>query len=363
MFNDYFKDKKVLVIGHTGFKGAWLSEWLLFLGAKVMGVSLNVPTDPSLFLSLNLSDRMDDYRCDIRDIESLLTIVQREAPEIVFHLAAQPIVTTSYEDPKTTFDTNLGGSINVMEAVRRTPSVQSLIMITSDKCYHNVEWPFGYRETDRLGGKDPYSASKACAELAISAYYDSFFKDSTQCIASVRAGNVIGGGDWAMNRIVPDCMRAWIKKMPVEVRAPQATRPWQHVLEPLSGYLLLASKLDASISGQAYNFGPNASVNTSVGDLIEGLSVKWPNASIHVNSSQIKHHEAGLLKLSCDKVLHDLKWLPTLQLEQTIAFTSEWYLAYSENKDMALFTQHQLKAYCQLSEQMEQSWALSTEMV
>ena len=361
MFGNYFKEKKVLVIGHTGFKGAWLSEWLLMLGAKVSGVSLGVPTTPSLFETLNLSDRLNDHRCDIRDLDALLAIFAKETPDVVFHLAAQPIVSQGYDDPKTTFDTNLGGSVNVMEVVRATSSIKAAVMITSDKCYHNVEWPFGYRETDRLGGKDPYSASKACAELAVHAYNESFFKGSNQSIASVRAGNVIGGGDWAENRIVPDCMRAWSNHKPVTIRAPHATRPWQHVLEPLSGYLLLASKLDQSLSGQAYNFGPDASVNASVSALIHALAVDWDGATIDVNPSTMHHDEAGLLKLSCDKALHELNWQPTLKLQDTIQFTSQWYLGHKNNMDMLALTQEQIMAYCEQATRQEYVWCTSTQ--
>ncbi len=362
MFNQYFKDKRVLVIGHTGFKGAWLSEWLLMLGANVSGISLDVPTTPSLFDTLHLSDRLNDHRCDIRDLNALRALFVKEAPQIVFHLAAQPIVSQGHADPKTTFDTNLGGTINVMEAIRVTPTIESAIMITSDKCYHNVEWPHGYRENDRLGGKDPYSASKACAELAIHAYYESFFKNSNQCIASVRAGNVIGGGDWADNRIVPDCIRAWSHHNPVTIRAPNATRPWQHVLEPLSGYLLLASKLDGLLSGQAYNFGPDASVNASVNTLIHELAVDWDNAAIDVNPSTMQYAEAGLLKLSCDKALNDIHWQPTLNLKDTIHYTSKWYLGHKNNMDMLALTQDQIMSYCKQANKKEQVWCTNAQI-
>lgn len=361
MFGDYFRDKKVLVLGHTGFKGAWLSEWLIMLGADVAGVAIDVPTTPALFKDLNLSERLNDHRCDIRNLDALLAVFAQEAPEVVFHLAAQPIVSEGYADPKMTFDTNLGGTINVLEAIRATSSVKKAIMITSDKCYHNHEWSFGYRETDQLGGKDPYSASKACAELAIHAYYESFFKNTNQRIASVRAGNVIGGGDWAMNRIVPDCMRAWSKQKPVTIRAPHATRPWQHVLEPLSGYLLLASQLGQSLSGQAYNFGPDATVNASVNTLIHELAIDWDGAVIDIDPASMQHTEAGLLKLSCDKALHDLNWQPTLELKETIQYTSKWYLGHMRNMDIRALTQGQIMAYCEQATRREQVWCTSMQ--
>ncbi|MAH61297.1 MAG: CDP-glucose 4,6-dehydratase [Legionellales bacterium] len=358
MFNHYFNQKKVLVLGHTGFKGAWLSQWLVLLGAKVIGVSKDIPTKPSLFETLKLSEQIEDHRCDIRDLESLKTIFEAASPDLVFHLAAQPIVNTSYQSPVETFETNVMGTVHVMEAIRQTPSIHKAIIVTSDKCYHNEEWSYGYRESDRLGGQDPYSASKASAEIAFHAYFQSFFKGTHQYVASVRAGNVIGGGDWAAHRIVPDCMRAWAEKAPVVIRSPLATRPWQHVLEPLSGYLDLATQLDQTLTGNAYNFGPDASVNASVSHLIQGLAQYWPNANIQIDKAGAVHHEAGLLKLSCDKALHDLGWQPTLELAQTIQLTSQWYLENTTHQEMLEITQDQIAFYQDQAKNMGQAWAL-----
>jgi CDP-glucose 4,6-dehydratase len=259
MFDAFYRGKRVLVTGHTGFKGSWLCQWLLMMGAEVAGVSKDIPTNPSLFESLQLTTQMHDHRVDIEQYEPLLAVLQSFRPEVVFHLAAQPIVSEAYDNPLGTYSANLMGTVNMLEAVKQAGCVQQLVMITSDKCYHNVEWGYGYRENDRLGGKDPYSASKACAEIAIHSYWHSYYRSSSTALASARAGNVIGGGDWAMSRIVPDCMRQWSEGKPMNLRSPQATRPWQHVLEPLSGYLWLAKCLadNPAISGEAYNFGPN----------------------------------------------------------------------------------------------------------
>ena len=363
MFSDYYKNKKVLVLGHTGFKGAWLTQWLLHLGADVIGVSDYVPSQPSLYEVLNLKSQITDYQCDIRDLDPLLRICHLEMPEIIFHLAAQPIVRSSYEDPKQTFDTNLGGTVNVLEVIKQIESVKTAIMITSDKCYENVEWEYGYRENDRLGGKDPYSASKACAEIAIRSYYESFFKETGKQIASVRAGNVIGGGDWAAHRIVPDCMKAWSQKEKVVMRAANATRPWQHVLEPLSGYLWLAAKLAepkfAHLNGSAFNFGPDATVNFTVKKLIEDLAIYWQDVQYEDHSNHSVMHEAGLLKLCCDKALHYLNWQPTLTFDQTIEMTSEWYRSYYSGSDMVTYTQQQLNSYMQFAKERGQLWTLS----
>jgi len=364
MFDHYYKDKKVLVLGHTGFKGAWLTEWLLQLGAQVSGVSSYVPSEPALFDVLGLNKRMQDYRCDIRDEQALKKIMMSIQPEIVFHLAAQPIVKSSYADPKLTFDTNLSGTVNVLEAVRSCSSVCTAIMITSDKCYDNVEWEYGYREDDRLGGKDPYSASKACAEIAIKSYYESFFRDSSVKIASVRAGNVIGGGDWAAHRIVPDCMTAWSNNTSVDIRSPHATRPWQHVLEPLSGYLWLARLLQSEqttlINGESFNFGPNASMNYSVGVLIEALASVWGQGARWVSDTENTHvAEAGLLKLCCDKALHYLNWQPTLSFSKTVDFTALWYHQYYQGKSMLDFTRCQIEEFEKIAARQGIKWTQS----
>ncbi len=363
MFNNIYEGKRVLVTGHTGFKGSWLSHWLIELGAKVAGYSLFLPSTPCNFEILKLSQRLHHTVGDVRDLPSVLKVFSDFQPHIVFHLAAQAIVRKSYDDPKLTFDTNLGGTINVLEAIRQTPSVKSAVIITSDKCYENMEWEYGYRETDQLGGKDPYSASKACAEIAISSYVRSFFLNGDQQkIASTRAGNVIGGGDWAMDRIVPDCIRSWAKGETVIVRSPEATRPWQHVLEPLSGYLWLGSKLLSSsegLSGEAFNFGPSPEVTQSVADLIEEMKKIWPEGRWkNASDSTVHKKEAGLLKLSCDKALRHLSWKATLSYEETVRLTTEWYLRfYKEKKDMVSFTTEQISDYKHLARERNLPWA------
>jgi CDP-glucose 4,6-dehydratase len=361
MFDQFYKNKTVLVLGHTGFKGAWLTQWLLSLGANVIGYSSYIPSEPALFNVLNLENSIIDYRADVCDLDTLLGVCQKHQPEIIFHLAAQPIVKKSYEQPKETFNVNVNGTIHVLEAVRQTASVKTALFITSDKCYENVEWAYGYREDDRLGGKDPYSASKACAELAIHAYWHSFLSHTDKRIASVRAGNVIGGGDWADHRIVPDCIRAWSQNQSVSLRAPQATRPWQHVLEPLSGYLWLGRCLNIddkakALAGQAFNFGPDASVNYPVLHLIERLSSLWPGSKYAIEQLDKPIKEAGLLKLSCDKALHLLSWQATLAFEQTVDFTCQWYKSFYNGCDMSDITKEQIVAYCQLANQKGMTW-------
>ena len=271
MFDNIYKGKRVLITGHTGFKGSWLCSWLLDLGATIAGYSVDVPTEPSHFQALGLSDRIEHFQGDVRNKSSLKKTIGKFCPDIIFHLAAQSLVRKSYEDPVLTFETNSLGTLNLLDCLRDQPSVIATVIITSDKCYENVEWLWGYRENDRLGGKDPYSSSKACAELITKVYMESFFKEKGPNIATTRAGNVIGGGDWAIDRLVPDCVRAWSKKEEVVIRNPKATRPWQHVLEPLSGYLAVGQKLlqgNSAVRNQSYNFGPTAKVNQSVGDLI-----------------------------------------------------------------------------------------------
>lgn len=364
LFHGIYKGLKVFVTGHTGFKGSWLSQWLLELEAHVTGYSLNVPTHPSHFEELGLKERMQHREGDIRNLSSLKEAMQDCKPDIVFHLAAQAIVSESYKDPVKTFETNAIGTANILEAVRSCPSVRAVVMITSDKCYENVEWAFGYRENDRLGGKDPYSASKACAENIIYAYWNSFFsKDQkkTLALSSARAGNVIGGGDWAQDRIIPDCMRAWAQTLPVELRNPRSTRPWQHVLEPLSGYLCLGMGLlenNQNLYGESFNFGPDASVTESVEVLVKALSEHWPHTkwTTLAPSSDIK--EASLLKLSCDKALFHMKWQANLTFSETVAFTGSWYRGYYEEKtDAKSLTSQQIHAYQNLAYERKRVWA------
>ena len=351
---DYYKNKRIIVTGNTGFKGSWLTLWLKYMGAEVIGFSIDIPSKPCNFSVLNIQDIISHHWGDIRSFEGLDAVCKSFQPEIIFHLAAQPIVRRSYEEPKLTFDTNVGGTLNVLECVRQNSSVKAAVIITSDKCYKNNEWLWGYREPDALGGDDPYSASKGCAELVINSYCRSFFNDAGINVASTRAGNVIGGGDWAQDRIVPDCIRAWSEKQEVVIRNPQATRPWQHVLEPLGGYLLLGMLLGQNRvkPGEAFNFGPIPDVIQSVGVLIESLGRSWgDDAPYKVIPDESNKKESTLLKLCCDKALSLLGWTAILSFEETISFTASWYKKFYENKeDMYLFSIEQIKTYCDLFE-------------
>jgi len=359
-----FFNKTVLVTGHTGFKGSWLSIWLTYLGARVVGASIETLKSPSNFSVSYVRDVIKDYRVDIRDESAVKRLVTKVQPDFIFHLAAQSLVLQSYEKPLETMETNALGSANILNALTLLRKKIVAIMITSDKVYDNVEWVWGYKETDRLGGKDPYSASKGMAELAIRSYMKSFFNkpNSNVRIGVARAGNVIGGGDWAVNRIVPDCMKAWSKNKIVDIRNPNSTRPWQHVLEPLSGYLLLASNLveDKKHNGQAYNFGPSIEQNYPVHELINEMSkywdkVKWSDISGEENILQ----EAGLLKLNCDKALSDLKWKSTLEFEETIKMTVDWYKYYYQNKNRSMynFTISQIIKYLEIAKSRNIAWA------
>ncbi len=358
-----FHNKKVLITGHTGFKGSWLSIWLTDLGAKVVGASVDVPSDPSNFSASLVKDVIEDYRIDIRDAQAVESLVLKVQPDFIFHLAAQALVRPSYDDPLNTLTTNAIGSANLLEALRKLDKKVVVVMITSDKAYDNVEWVWGYRETDRLGGKDPYSASKGMAELAIRSYVESFFNhpDSNIRVGIARAGNVIGGGDWAKDRIVPDCVNAWSEGKVVDIRSPNATRPWQHVLEPLSGYLMLATHLSKSSNyhGEAYNFGPSSDQNHPVSELIDEMSKYWKKVKWNDVSKTESHlHEAGLLKLNCDKVLFDLNWKPTLQFEETVRMTTEWYKSYYQSQENLMydFTIAQIKEYTRLAKSRRIAW-------
>ena len=368
MFNDVFGDKKVIITGNTGFKGAWLSIWLHQLGAKVFTVSKDIPSDPSLFETLNLNEKINHHFFNICELEKVKALFQSVQPDFVFHLAAQPIVSESYIDPIETFQTNVMGTANVLEALRTLEVSCKAVMITSDKCYDNVEWSWGYRENDALGGKDPYSASKGAAEIVIKSYFYSFFNkpDSKVQISAVRAGNVIGGGDWAINRIVPDCVRAWSQNTSVKIRSPYSTRPWQHVLEPLSGYLRVAQVMAEGktiINGEPFNFGPNADQNFTVLELLETISHHWQFdilKEFFIVENKNAFHEAGLLKLNCDKALFYLQWKPVLAFEQTARFTGSWYNHYyNENAlDMYAYTVNQIQEYTSLAKQKDIEWAL-----
>jgi CDP-glucose 4,6-dehydratase len=359
VFSDLYRDKTVLVTGHTGFKGSWLTAWLLDLGARVAGISVDVPTEPSHFEAVQLASQIDDYRLDIRDGTKLRDAVAEIKPDVLFHLAAQPLVQHSYRSPLETFETNTLGTANLLEVLRQLNRPCTAVMITSDKCYDNVEWTWGYRESDRLGGKDPYSGSKGAAELVIRSYVKSFFSvaGSPVRVAIGRAGNVIGGGDWAEDRVVPDCVRAWAKREAVEIRSPNATRPWQHVLEPLSGYLTLAAQLHLrpELQGEPFNFGPPA--EHSVLALVEAMQQYWPGAGhvIQARSGQ----EAGLLKLNCDKALAILRWRATLDFAETVRMTADWYRQFYEQpgRTMLEVTLQQIEEYVAVARERGLGWA------
>ena len=367
MFANAYAGRRVFITGHTGFKGSWLAAWLMRLGATVAGFSDGVPSQPSHYTAAGLGAHLDDIRGDIRHRESLSRALRDFKPEIVFHLAAQALVRKSYEDAPATFEANMLGTLNMLEAIRGCPSVEAAVFITSDKCYRNDEWVWGYRETDHLGGDDPYSASKACAEIIANSYFKSFFRDGPAC-ATVRAGNVIGGGDWAVDRIVPDCARSWAAGQAVRIRSPWATRPWQLVLEPLSGYLWLGAYLlgkasgPFSVQGQAYNFGPAADVNNTVAEVVKALSLHWPEFRHEMDETgQAGMKECTLLKLCCDKALAQLGWKATLNFEETIRYTAEWYHCFYRGGQgspppMLDFSLGQIAAYCNAAEQREQVW-------
>ena len=331
MFEKIYKNKKVFVTGHTGFKGSWLVLWLLELGAKVYGYSLSLPSEPNHYDLLKMD--IEAVFGEIRDAKKLKQSLVNFRPDIVFHLAAQPLVRRSYLDPVGTFETNIIGTVNLFEACRATDSVKAIVNITSDKCYENREWLWPYRENDPLGGHDPYSASKGCAELITTSYCRSFFpiaqyqKKHQTLIASARAGNVIGGGDWGENRLVPDIMRAASVQKKAVIRNPHSVRPWQHVLESLAGYLLLGAGLfegKKEFSG-AWNFGPHEESHKNVLSVIKELQDNWNAIDFHISKIQDKLHEAGLLKLDCSKARHELGWRPVWGSSRTFAKTVSWY--------------------------------------
>jgi len=361
MFNNIYSGRRVLVTGHTGFKGSWLSLWLLRLNAKVAGFSVDIPSSPSNFDLWGLENQIQHYQGDIRDQNRLADVMDDFKPEIIFHLAAQSLVRRSYDDPVSTFETNTMGMVNLLECIRQRSWIEVAVLITSDKAYRNNEWCWGYRETDTLGGHDPYSGSKSCAELVAHSYYHSFLQHGLVRIATTRAGNVIGGGDWADNRIIPDCIRAWSNKKEVIIRSPQATRPWQHVLEPLSGYLWLAARLWESgegLNGEAFNFGPDARINQTVAELLDEMLMHWPEAQWNVpEGCEQGGHEANLLKLSCDKVLFHLNWQAVMQFRETVEFTIDWYRSWHEGKEDILgYTVSQIDRYCQLAKSRDLPW-------
>jgi CDP-glucose 4,6-dehydratase len=343
----FWKDKAVFLTGHTGFKGGWIAHWLCELGASVYGYSLEPPTKPNFFSETRLQKRLAQSTIgDIRDLAALTNALKKAKPEIIIHMAAQSLVRKSYKTPVESFATNLMGTVNLLEAARQLGTAKVIINITTDKCYENKEWLWPYRETDHLGGHDPYSASKACAEIAAAAYRNSFLADANIHLACVRAGNVIGGGDWATDRLIPDFLRALDEGKTLTIRSPHALRPWQHVLEPLSGYLMLAERLysDCSIFAEAWNFGPNDEDAKPVSWIVDQLCTLTPGARWQTEHVQ-QPHEAGLLKLDSSKAKARLGWAPRWNLEAALNKTIEWYQAWRNKEDMAEMSSAQIQAY------------------
>jgi CDP-glucose 4,6-dehydratase len=334
MIESFWRGKRVFLTGHTGFKGGWLAVWLHQLGAQVCGYALQPETDPSFFDALKVSELLEHHVGDLADFDRLLSTFKKFQPDVVFHLAAQPLVRRSYREPRETFQTNVMGTANVLDCIRLNP-VKASVFVTTDKCYENKEWIWGYRETDRLGGHDPYSNSKACSELVVQAYRDSF---QIPALATARAGNVLGGGDWSEDRLLPDSVRSFAAKKPVEIRNPQSTRPWQHVVEPLRGYLMLAQACyqeGAKFSG-AWNFGPDEQDIVPVAEVLTEFCKHWPGAEWKTPSSpQNAVHEATLLKLDCSKAKAQLNWQPRSHLAQCLRLTSEWYRAFQSGSTTA----------------------------
>ena len=364
MFNGVFRGKKVLVTGNTGFKGSWLTAWLLMCGAEVYGYSIDVPTEPAMFDVLGLRERIHHRFGDIRDRKMFRDYLREVKPDFIFHLAAQAIVSASYAEPFDTVTTNVVGTASVLDAVRSVDWNLTVVMITSDKAYDNVEWIWGYRENDALGGKDVYSGSKGAAECVIKSYWHSFISRMDNVKLGVaRAGNVIGGGDWSADRIVVDTIKAFSSGRPVEIRSPQSTRPWQHVLEPLSGYMRLAQSLaeGCGVNGEAFNFGPRAEQTKTVLQLVRDIAEKWgmnPDEAVRV-TGHIPFAEAKLLKLNCDKALAFLQWHSTLAYEQTVDLITEWYSAYYHGcEDMFALTEKQIRRYVRAAEEQMIAWTI-----
>jgi CDP-glucose 4,6-dehydratase len=352
MDQEFWRNKRVLVTGHTGFKGSWLVLWLQSLGAHVSGYSVDVPTNPSLFEAAHVENGMRSHLGDVRDLDSLCRIMEDEKPEVVFHLAAQPLVRYSYKNPVETYGTNVMGTVHVLESVRLAKSVRAVIVVTSDKSYENREWVWGYRESDPMGGVDPYSSSKGCAELVTAAYRRSFFDASHAVnreigIASVRAGNVIGGGDWAEDRLIPDSIRAFQAGHPVVIRNPLAIRPWQHVLEPLSGYLALAQNLyqDPARWSESWNFGPHDQDARPVEWLVSRICDLWGNGAAWELDGQAHPHEAHYLKLDISKAMLQLGWKPRWSLDQALQYTVAWYRAWQTGADVRKIVWSQIETF------------------
>ncbi|MBO9541909.1 CDP-glucose 4,6-dehydratase [bacterium] len=365
-FADSYRGKTVFITGHTGFKGSWLALWLTRLGAKVVGYALPPSGEQTLFEDLRLAELVTHIVGDVRDRNVLAQAMQTHRPDVVFHLAAQSLVRPSYAEPVETFETNVMGTVNLLEAVRQTSSVRACVVVTSDKCYENREWIYAYRENDAMGGFDPYSASKGCAELVTSSYRRSYFPPESHAVhgvglASVRAGNVIGGGDWAVDRIVPDCMRALMNEQAIQVRNPSAIRPWQHVLEPLAGYLWLGSRLlqNAPTYSEGWNFGPHGTSNITVQAIVEAILQRWGSGSWVRPVESEAPHEAHFLKLDITKAVNALGWQPVFDINATIDAVVDWYAAYHHDAhlDVRAFTLRQIEAYERTAAQQGLAWA------
>jgi len=348
---NFWKGKKVLLTGHTGFKGSWLTLWLRHLQAEVSGISLPAQ-QPSLFDIAHIEEEITSYYCDITEPSKLPTLIQAIEPEIIFHLAAQALVRPSYNDPVSTFATNIMGTVHLLDAARQCDSVQSVVIITSDKCYENQEWLWGYRENDVLGGKDPYSCSKACAELVVNSYRHSYLNKQNINVATARAGNVIGGGDWGKDRLLPDLLSSFSNKKPVIIRNPKATRPWQHVCEPLSGYLNLAQKLseNGSAYAQAWNFGPSDNANKTVSWIADYVQQKLPDSLPWKTSDEDNPQESQILKLDNSKARTRLAWHPRLSVDQALDWTVDWHQAWLNKQEMKEFTLNQIQDFMNMME-------------
>ncbi len=367
LFKNIYSGTKVLITGHTGFKGSWMTQWLLNMGAEVCGYSLIPPTEINLFDNLNLVENINHVTGDIRDYQTLLKTFNDFKPEIVFHLAAQSLVRLSYSNPLETYQINVLGTANLLEAVRHCQSVKSVVIVTTDKCYENKEWVYGYREIDPMGGYDPYSASKGCSELVVASYRNSFFHHDkfgdthNVSLSSVRAGNVIGGGDWALDRLIPDCVRSLSKEETIIIRNPIATRPWQHVLEPISGYLWLCAKMleDSKKYGSAWNFGPFDDGVLTVEEVVKQSIKSWGSGKYEIRSDNI-YHEANLLKLDISKAFFNLKWQPIYKADEAINKSINWYKEYYQNnQDMLDITNKDINQYIEKAKELNIKWCES----
>lgn len=367
MFSGYFHGRRVLVTGHTGFKGSWLSVWLERLGAQVTGLSVDVPTQPSLFDLACVQTRVDHLVGDVRDTAAVNAALDSSDPEVVFHLAAQPLVRLSYEEPVDTLSVNVIGTAQLLDAIRRRGKSCNVIVVTSDKCYENNGQIWGYREVDPLGGHDPYSMSKSAAELVVDSWRNSYFSspDSGVLLASARAGNVVGGGDWGRDRLIPDCITALTKDIPILIRNPLSTRPWQHVLEPLSGYLWLATMLatghEPKAYAQSWNFGPSIEGVRPVRDVVDLILQRWGKGRWELDCDIVKVHEAFALALNCEKARHCLQWSPAWTFETAISETVAWYRNWaSGTEDIHKHTISQIEAYEMAAQRSSLTWAKST---